>query len=110
MASTYLTRTFGTNSVLNRKFTYSFWIKRSGLGECTVTSAYQSGTYFAGIKFLSDDRFEIYDYRGSYILQKITSRKFRDTNAGTNAAEKYIFMAFAENPFVTSTGIPTTAK
>jgi len=36
--------------------------------------------------------------------------KFRDTNAGTNAAQKYIYMAFAENPFVTSTGIPATAK
>ena len=81
MASTYLSRTFTSNSVSNRKFTYSFWIKRSGLGECTMTSAYQSGTYFAGIKFLSDNRFELYDYRGSYILQKITSRKFRDTNA-----------------------------
>ena len=28
----------------------------------------------------------------------------------TNASEPYIFMAFAENPFVTSTGIPTTAR
>jgi hypothetical protein len=81
MASTYLSKTFGSNSVSNRKFTYSFWIKRSGLGECTMTSAYSSGTYFSGIKFLSDDRFELYDYRGSYILQKVTSRKFRDTNA-----------------------------
>ena len=81
MASTYLSRTFGSNSVSNRKFTYSFWIKRSGLGECTMTSAYSSGTYFSGIKFLSDDRFELYDYRGSYILQKVTSKKFRDTNA-----------------------------
>ena len=81
MASTYLSRTFTSNSVSNRKFTYSFWIKRSALGECTMTSAYSDSTYFAGIKFLSDDRFEVYDYRGSYKLQKITSRKFRDINA-----------------------------
>jgi len=27
-----------------------------------------------------------------------------------NSGEKYIYMAFAENPFVTSTGIPTTAR
>jgi len=33
------------------------------------------------------------------------------TNTGTNASgETYIYMAFAESPFVTSTGIPTTAK
>tara|TARA_R100001509_G_scaffold103114_1_gene60666 strand:+ start:378 stop:1664 length:1287 start_codon:yes stop_codon:yes gene_type:complete len=81
MASTYLSKTFGTNSVSNRKFTYSYWIKRNKLGECTMTSAYQSGTYFGGIKFDSNDRLEVYDYRGSYILQKITSRKFRDTNS-----------------------------
>jgi hypothetical protein len=31
------------------------------------------------------------------------------SEANTNA-RKYIFMAFAENPFVTSTGIPTTAR
>ena len=37
--------------------------------------------------------------------------KIRTTNGnlGTNAST-YIFMAFAENPFVTSTGIPTTAR
>ena len=28
---------------------------------------------------------------------------------GTNSAG-YIYMAFAENPFVTSTGVPTTAR
>jgi len=32
------------------------------------------------------------------------------TASGWNAAATYIYMAFAENPFVTSTGIPTTAR
>ena len=37
--------------------------------------------------------------------------KVRSTSYGTNkSGETYIFMAFAENPFVTSTGIPTTAR
>ena len=37
--------------------------------------------------------------------------KLRDTGSPTNNnGSKYIFTAFAENPFVTSTGIPTTAR
>ena len=37
--------------------------------------------------------------------------KARSTSTGLNiSGSSYIFMAFAENPFVTSTGIPTTAR
>ena len=37
--------------------------------------------------------------------------KFRSTAASANASgASYIYMAFAENPFTTSTGIPTTAR
>jgi len=37
--------------------------------------------------------------------------KLRNGHTGTNqSGSTYIFMAFAENPFVTSTGIPTTAR
>jgi len=37
--------------------------------------------------------------------------KVRTTDAGQNASgNNYIYMAFAENPFVTSTGIPATAR
>jgi hypothetical protein len=36
--------------------------------------------------------------------------KFRSANASINGSGTFIFMAFAENPFVTSTGIPTTAR
>jgi hypothetical protein len=37
--------------------------------------------------------------------------KFRTTDAtGNTSGTSYIYMAFAENPFVTSTGIPTTAR
>jgi len=36
--------------------------------------------------------------------------KPRTTNGGSNRAIPYIYMAFAENPFVTSTGVPATAR
>ena len=37
--------------------------------------------------------------------------KWRSTGSGSNGSSaSFIFMAFAENPFVTSTGIPTTAR
>ena len=37
--------------------------------------------------------------------------KMRSTDGGANGSgQTYIYMAFAENPFVTSTGIPTTAR
>ena len=37
--------------------------------------------------------------------------KFRGTNGAWNGnGESYIYMAFAENPFTTSTGVPTTAR
>jgi hypothetical protein len=36
--------------------------------------------------------------------------KFRTDNSGINGTLNYIYMAFAENPFVSSTLIPTTAR
>jgi len=37
--------------------------------------------------------------------------KCRGTGTGTNeSGSTYIYMAFAENPFVTSTGVPATAR
>ena len=37
--------------------------------------------------------------------------KMRSNNDGTNrSGTNYIYMAFAENPFVTSTGVPATAR
>ena len=45
----------------------------------------------------------------------ILSNGFRVLNTGTNngtnqAGVSYIYMAWAENPFVTSTGVPATAR
>ena len=36
--------------------------------------------------------------------------KLRSTSSSSNSTGNFIFLAFAENPFVTSTGIPTTAR
>jgi hypothetical protein len=36
--------------------------------------------------------------------------KLRTTSTGVNGSYNYIYMAFAESPFTTSTGIPTTAR
>jgi hypothetical protein len=36
--------------------------------------------------------------------------KWRTSDGNSNASATYIYMAFAENPFVTSTGIPATAR
>jgi len=49
---------------------------------------------------------------GAYNIDMLSNGfKFRGTEIQINASgETYIYMAFAENPFVTSTGIPTTAR
>ena len=37
--------------------------------------------------------------------------KIRSTSTGANGSgATFIYMAFAENPFVTSTGVPATAR
>ena len=36
--------------------------------------------------------------------------KFRSTDTATNASSTYIYMAFAEHPFVSSKGVPVTAR
>jgi hypothetical protein len=47
----------------------------------------------------------------SYDLITHNGFKIRNTDTWFNASGgTYIYMAFAENPFVTSTSIPTTAR
>jgi hypothetical protein len=88
-----------------------------------VTSAVESWTMFDGARkpFNRDDNVaSIYantngaEYTGaSYHNIDILSNGFkvRLTNTAVNASgASYIYMAFAENPFTTSTGIPTTAR
>ena len=83
MASTTLARTFTTDHGAVYKWTYSFWVKRTGnLGsnQCMIGVRY-SGDYTAQIKFTTNDQLEVHDYRTSYKLQKVTNRRFRDTTS-----------------------------
>ena len=81
MANTYLSKTLPIHHGAVYKWTYSFWVKRGTLGanQC-MAAARNSGTYSSQIRFTSNDSLEIHDYRTSYKLQKITTRKFRDTS------------------------------
>ena len=36
--------------------------------------------------------------------------KMRDNGSENNSSEKFIYMAFAEHPFVSSKGVPVTAR
>ena len=49
---------------------------------------------------------------GNYALGDFVSNgiKWRNTFADTNSVNHYIYMAFAEHPFVSSKGVPTTAR
>ena len=81
MASTRIYRTLaGTGS--NGKLTISFWVKRAKLGsDQEVVSNYYSGSYYATVRFLSDDTLEFRDYRTTEIMRRVTNRVFRDTSA-----------------------------
>ena len=82
MASTYLTSSYG--STTNRRtWTYSFWIKRAGIGaEQHIWSARNaSSTPYIDFRFEADDIINFYEYNGSgYNLWLKTTRKFRDTS------------------------------
>jgi len=81
-SSDRLNRTLGTPTN-NLKWTYSFWIKRSKLGEeVAITEAINNSQNKALILFRSDDQLEILDLQSdSYVMQKKTNRKFRDVSA-----------------------------
>ena len=88
-----------------------------------VTSAVENWTIFDGARKpvnRDDNVASIYastsgaEYTGaSYHNIDILSNGFkvRLTNTAVNSSgASYIYMAFAENPFVTSTGVPATAR
>jgi hypothetical protein len=52
----------------------------------------------------AEDNFEAYDFLSNGFKLRTAS------GIANQSGETYIYMAFAENPFVTSTGIPTTAR
>ena len=81
MASTKLNRTFGSGNRL--KWTWSGWIKRSGLGsnQC-IFSAYENSTNFTICSFESDDQLRFGDESSGNTNGRIISNMtFRDTSA-----------------------------
>ena len=79
MASTYLTRTIAT-ATSTKIGTFSCWVKRGNLTDGRMFSSWGSGTSQFWIIFQSD-KISIADYDGSYNLQYVTNRLFRDTSA-----------------------------
>ena len=79
MASTFLTRTIAS-ATGTTKGTFSCWVKRSGLTDGRMFSSWGSGTSQFWIIF-SSNKISIADYDGSYNLQYVTNRLFRDTSA-----------------------------
>ena len=81
MASSYLTKTFGSPTDQN-KWTFSAWVK---LGQATSDSViFSAGTNASnnvdGIKMDSQD-LRVFSYTGSYIFHLRSNRKFRDLSA-----------------------------
>jgi len=81
MASTYLTRTLSGDG--NRQtFTFSFWVKRSGLGtDQRIYSAEDAVNNDGLIRFTSSDTLQFIDYPNSSVTWLSTNQVFRDTNA-----------------------------
>jgi hypothetical protein len=66
-----------------RTFTWSFWLKRSGLSSTQYFAGVGGGgAYASAIYFDSNDQLETWNYfNSSYAGRYKTNRKFRDTNA-----------------------------
>jgi hypothetical protein len=82
MASTYRYHDMGTPT-LTTKFTYSVWVKRSGLGAIgTIASMWKDGNNHVVLRFNSNDSIAFYDYSSSSISgELVTNALYRDTSA-----------------------------
>jgi len=79
MASTYLTRSLSST---NTSWTFSAWVKRSGITATNYLISWgNSGTDATGIGFASSDELFYYSEDGGDNKQRKTSAKYRDTNA-----------------------------
>jgi len=91
MASTSLARTISSGSDIN-KFTYSFWVKRSGsfgnyqrlINNSVTTSKWLY------IRFMDNEKFEAYHTAGgSTIFHLVTNQLFRDVSAWYHIVIKF---------------------
>ena len=79
MANSYLTKTSGTPTS-QKTGTFSFWVKRSGLGSTRLFNNHVTSVYYGYIDFTGSDQLRIAGDDAGTIDVK-TNRKFRDTSA-----------------------------
>jgi len=79
MANTHLQKTFSASANRERQ-TISVWLKRTGVLGTTqaIFSVYGNESYYAHLRFKSDDSIQLYNNSDINIR---TNRKFRDVNA-----------------------------
>jgi hypothetical protein len=78
--SQYLTRTPASDGN-RRTWTWSGWVKRSGLGTAQKMFAFGTpGTSEAGWTFQTNNTVEFYQYASGYQMQLVTTQVFRDVS------------------------------
>ena len=80
--SAFLSRT--PSSAGNRKtWTFSCWVKRSGLGNATGSfqNLFSSQSAFSGVRFNTSDQIEVFEFSGGYVWTATTTAVFRDPSA-----------------------------
>ena len=109
------------NGSTDGTFVYTGFKPAFLITKCTSNSAFSNSNWM-----LYDNKRDLYNQMAEYLYPDSSNAsgtnsqgmdflsngiKMRNTFGDANYNnETYIYMAFAENPFVTSTGIPTTAR
>ena len=75
--STYLTRTISSTGD-RKKWTWSGWLKRSGLSTNYIMSSNNGSNQYSMLQFDSADRLRWYDYTSDFQSHLKTNRKFKD--------------------------------
>ena len=89
------------------------WLMVRNIDEANVLQIYDNKRELnnPNIKRINTDVNSVESTSGSDRLDFLSNGfKMRATSGNVNAADTYIYMAFAESPFVSSKGIPTTAR
>jgi hypothetical protein len=74
-----LQKTWSGTPTNQKKYTFSFWVKRCGTG--TIDFIMDTAGDFSDFKFTATDEFEWEEYTGGYKYRLKTNRKFRDPSA-----------------------------
>jgi len=105
--SAYLNRSIGTTTD-KKKWTLSFWCKRSTLGTTQMLMSAVDGSYSEQIKFTSGDLLEWNRYYTGYRGQKTSVQVFRDTTAHLHIVVQLDAVAGTVKLFANSVELSTT--